>query len=39
VTPTLGTPFTGGVGASGNVLVLASMNASDPPDVVVGIRQ
>jgi hypothetical protein len=39
VTPTTGTPFTGGVSADGNTMILSSMNASDPPDMVVGVRQ
>ncbi|HKC15255.1 MAG TPA: hypothetical protein VKC11_00990 [Steroidobacteraceae bacterium] len=38
VSPTGGTPFTGGVSADGNAIVLASMNALDPPDVVIGVR-
>jgi len=38
VSPTGGTPFTGGVSADGNAIVLASLNALDPPDVVIGVR-
>jgi len=39
VSPTGGTPFTGGVSADGTTLVLTSMGTGDPPDIVIGIRQ
>jgi hypothetical protein len=38
VSPTGGTPFTGGVSNDGNTLVFTDLNSSDTPATDVGVR-